>query len=137
MNQNNNFAPRCLQYIFKRQTEVSVLLTLFVLTLIQLEWWIPENGFRYEGICVNHMGESYDCTILHLILVRGLFNPMAWPLLIVILFILLCLTYVFCNLSFKYLDVEKPKTKVGVSQNIFSAVLLFLICILTIFIAVR
>lgn len=57
---------------------LTAILTFFTVTVIQLWWWIPRNGFSFLGECVNHFGESYRCSIVDWI-ARAFLSVFAWP----------------------------------------------------------
>lgn len=65
---------------------LTIVLSFFVVTVIQLCWWIPKNGFSFCGNCVNHFGEPYSCNVIDWI-ARGILSPFAWPAVFVIILI--------------------------------------------------
>jgi Zn-dependent protease with chaperone function len=61
-------------------------LTFLIVTLIQLWWWIPRNGFTFLGECVNHFGEPYSCNVIDWV-ERGFLSLFAWPAVLAIIVI--------------------------------------------------
>lgn len=57
---------------------LTAILAFSTVTVIQLWWWIPRNGFSFLGKCVNHFGESYPCNVIDWI-ARAFLSVFAWP----------------------------------------------------------
>ena len=62
---------------------LTIILSFFIVTVTQLWWWIPKNGFSFCGTCVNHFGEPYSCNVIDWI-ARAFLSPFAWPAVLVI-----------------------------------------------------
>ncbi len=62
---------------------LTAVLTFIAVSLIQLWWWIPENGFSFSGICVNHFGEPFSCNVIDWV-ARAFLSPFAWPAVVLI-----------------------------------------------------